>query len=206
MNNLMTKKKIKTRNSIIDSAGETFKRLGFKKTTLNKIAKAAGKGKSSIYYYFSSKDDIFKSVVLKEAVIYRKKVIEAIKKNDSPKDKLKAYILVRMQTNNVLSNFHKAINDPKYRYLEFVDRLKTLYDKEEVNLFGNILIAGCESGFFDIYNIKHASVGIVTAMRGIESTLLINPDDPHIDNKIENILNIVLYGIVRREIQEKISA
>ncbi len=195
---MLTKKKLQIRNSIIDSAGETFKTLGYKNATLTKIAEAAGKGKSSIYYYFDSKDSIFQSVVLKEAGIYRRKVIETIEKNNSPIEKLKAYILVRMQTTNILSNFHSAINDPSFRYIDFVVRLKAIYDKEEVHLFSNILKSGCDSGFFDIYDIKHAALGIVTAMRGIETTLLINPNDPDLEKKIENILNIILYGIVKR--------
>jgi AcrR family transcriptional regulator len=195
----LSEKKMQVRDDIISAAGKTFKKFGFKKTTMNKIAKETGKGKSSIYYYFESKDDIFKAVVLTEAAKYRKMVIQAIERNETPYEKLKAYILVRMQTDGVLSNFHKALNDPEIRYITFVDRLKKLYDKEEVRLFSNILEAGCKSGFFEIYSIPHASVGIVTAMRGIENTILLNPKDPNIEKKIEDILNIVLYGIVKRK-------
>ena len=52
---------------ILNSAKTIFARYGFKKTTMDEIAQAARKGKSSIYHYFKSKEDIFKAIVEKEA-------------------------------------------------------------------------------------------------------------------------------------------
>jgi AcrR family transcriptional regulator len=43
------------RNTIICKAGELFSRYGYKKTTMDDIADALQKGKSSIYYYFQNK-------------------------------------------------------------------------------------------------------------------------------------------------------
>ena len=73
---MTTKQRIK-RNHIVSVARDVFKNYGYKKTTMNDVAKAAGKGKSSIYYYFDSKDAIFKSVILSEARIYRNTVLES---------------------------------------------------------------------------------------------------------------------------------
>ncbi|HNX67284.1 MAG TPA: helix-turn-helix domain-containing protein, partial [Bacteroidales bacterium] len=52
---------------IVEIAREIFTRFGFKKTTMEEIAVASRKGKSSIYYYFTSKEDVFKAVVEREA-------------------------------------------------------------------------------------------------------------------------------------------
>jgi AcrR family transcriptional regulator len=43
------------RRKVIVTAGKIFSRYGFKKTTMDEIAKALKMGKSSIYYYFESK-------------------------------------------------------------------------------------------------------------------------------------------------------
>jgi len=188
----------KKKEFIVSAARDVFKNFGYKKTTMNDVAKAAGKGKSSIYYYFESKDDIFKTVILSEAIIYRDKVLGSISNSDDPHEKLKRYIMIRLQTDRILSNFHRAINDPDLRHIRFVKKLKDLYDREEFSIFRGILEDGVKKGHFEVYDFRHAAVGIVTAMRGIESTLLLNPDDPHLEAKVENILNIVLYGIVKR--------
>ena len=52
-------KKNKNRDAIIETARQVFKKYGYDKTLMEHIAKAAGKGKSSIYYYFKSKEQIF---------------------------------------------------------------------------------------------------------------------------------------------------
>jgi AcrR family transcriptional regulator len=195
---MLTEKQRTKRDQIIEAARSVFKNFGYRKTTMNDVADAAGKGKSSIYYYFESKDDIFNAVIFYEARIYRKQVLEAIRKTDNPLDKLKSYIMIRLQTDRFLSNFHRALNDLDMRHIKYVRRLKDLYDREEFRIFSDILKFGEQKKFFKVYDIKHAAVGIVTAMRGIESTVLLNPEDPHLNEKIDNIINIVLYGIVKR--------
>jgi len=195
---MLSEKQRNKRNKIIESARIVFRKFGYKKTTMNDVAQASGKGKSSIYYYFESKDEIFNAVILSEARIYRKNVLEAINNTDNPLEKLKRYIMIRLQTDKILYNFHNALNDPDLRHIKFVHRLKTLYDKEEYGIFSEILKYGDKKKFFKVYDFKHAAVGIVAAMRGIESTLLLNTNDPQINEKVENIINIVLYGIVKR--------
>ena len=195
---IISKKHRAKRDHIVSVARDVFKKFGYKKTTMNDVAKAAGKGKSSIYYYFESKNAIFKNVILSEAIIYRNKVLDSISNADNPLEKLKSYIMIRLQTDRILSNFHRAINDPYLKHIKFVKKLKDLYDREEFSIFRSILEDGENKAYFEVYNIRHAAVGIVNAMRGIESTLLLNPEDPQLEAKVENILNIVLYGIVKR--------
>ena len=65
------------RKKIIKTAGQIFSRYGFKKTTMEEIAKALKIGKSSIYYYYQSKEEIFEAVVLNEANILRNELTTA---------------------------------------------------------------------------------------------------------------------------------
>ena len=90
------------RKKIIISAGQIFSRYGFRKTTMDELAKALKMGKSSIYYYFKSKEEIFEAVILSEANMLRNELTKAIKSVDSPIDKVKNYVFVRMKT---LKNF-----------------------------------------------------------------------------------------------------
>jgi AcrR family transcriptional regulator len=183
---------------IILEARKVFDLLGFKKTTMDDIALAIKKRKSSIYYYFKSKEDIFQLVVLEEAKVFRRNIIDAINKEANPKDKLKAYVITRMNIIDTLGNFNKALKDKRLMHLDFVVRLKALYDKEEIRLFKNILIEGVHSGYFKIYDIDLAAIAFVTAMRGMENTFLLNKEDPLLAKRIDAIINIILYGIVKR--------
>ena len=49
-------KKNRNRDAIIKAARQVFNKYGYEKTRMEHIAKAFGKGKSSIYYYFESKE------------------------------------------------------------------------------------------------------------------------------------------------------
>ncbi len=62
-------KKDLNRENILKIAREIFSKYGFKKTTLDDIANAVRKGKSSLYYYFESKEDLFQAVIMKEVDI-----------------------------------------------------------------------------------------------------------------------------------------
>ena len=52
--------KDEVKDTIVGVARNIFSRFGFKKTTMDEIAIAARKGKSSIYYYFTSKEEIIR--------------------------------------------------------------------------------------------------------------------------------------------------
>jgi AcrR family transcriptional regulator len=53
------KKKQQTRKAIIDAAIKLFTSNGFEQTSMDELARAAGIGKSTIYGYFNTKEEIF---------------------------------------------------------------------------------------------------------------------------------------------------
>jgi len=61
----IVKKQKSIQHRIVHTASQVFSRFGFKKATMEDIANAVGMGKSSIYYYFKSKEEIFEAVVKK---------------------------------------------------------------------------------------------------------------------------------------------
>lgn len=193
----MTKKAI-LKQEIIAVAGKIFDTFGYRKATMDDIADGIKKRKSSIYYYFKSKEEIFQSVVLQEATVFRRTIIDAIKEEKNPHDKLKTYVITRMNIIDGLGNFNTALQDKRLMHIDFVVRLKKLYDKEEIRLFKNILNEGVNKNYFQIYDIDLAATAFITAMRGMENTILQNKDAPDIDKQIEGIIDIFFYGIVKR--------
>ena len=76
--------KDEVKDAIVNVARHIFSRFGFRKTTMDEIAIASRKGKSSIYYYFASKEEIFKAVVEKDASIMKDELIKAHGEAESP--------------------------------------------------------------------------------------------------------------------------
>ncbi len=112
------------RRKVILTAGQIFSRYGFRKTTMDEIARALKMGKSSIYYYFNSKEEIFEAVVRNEANVLRNELTTAIKSMESPVDKMRKYVFVRMKAFEKLSNYYNAIFDKNLDHFDFIEHVR----------------------------------------------------------------------------------
>lgn len=90
-------KEEQTRNEIISASGELFQRYGIDKTTMDDIAGAVGKGKSTLYYYYKSKEEVFYAVVNKEKDEIMKSINDAIKDIESPSEQLKEFFITHFK-------------------------------------------------------------------------------------------------------------
>ena len=85
---MKTNKEQIIRETIIESASVLFKKWGLKKTSMEDIAKSAGKGKSTIYYYYPNKEEIFLIVMERLAKGIVKNSKEVINQEKKAEDKL----------------------------------------------------------------------------------------------------------------------
>ncbi len=70
-NSSLTPSQDANRTAILDASRDLFARFGYKKTTMEDIAMALRKGKSSLYYYFKNKEEIFQAVIeLESELLY----------------------------------------------------------------------------------------------------------------------------------------
>lgn len=148
------------RKKIIVTAGQIFSRYGFRKTTMEEISKALKMGKSSIYYYFPSKEEIFKAIVLNEANILRNELTKAIKSVPSPIEKMRNYVFVRMKTFEKLSNYYNAIFDKNLDHFDFVETIRANYDREELAILRLILYDGTRKKVFSVTNSEFTALAI----------------------------------------------
>ena len=194
----MVVQKDEIRSRIISVAAKIFTRFGYKKTTMEEIAMATRKGKSSIYYYFGSKEDIFRAVVEKEAEELKLELSEAVAEVEDPVDQLKTYLLFRMHKLKTLTNFYAALKSDYLTHLEFIENIRKQYDRDEINLVKNILRTGMERNEFVIDDPELAAVAIVTAMKGLEIPLFIRKEHGNIEDRLDNLIKFLFYGLVRR--------
>jgi AcrR family transcriptional regulator len=196
----IVKKQKAIRNKIVSISSGVFSKFGFKKATMEDIALASGMGKSSIYYYFKSKEEIFEAVVQKEAhelsIELEKRVIKV---NDNPKEKLRNYVLIRMKYLKEMVNFYETLKNDYFRNLTFTERIRKKYDKEEQQIIKKILEEGVNQGIFKVRNTKFAAIALVTFLKGLESSLIID-EDINLENLeviLDEILQIIFYGMVK---------
>ena len=184
------------RIKIVITAGQIFSRFGFKKTTMEEVAKALKMGKSSIYYYFNSKEEIFEAVVLQEANTLRNELTKAIKSVESPLGKMEKYVFVRMKAFEKLSNYYNAIFDKNLDHFEFIEKIREKYDREELAILRLILYDGARKKVFNVKNSEYTALAIQTTLKGLEVPLFWKKREVNIDQRLKAILDVLFYGIV----------
>jgi AcrR family transcriptional regulator len=194
----MIAQKDEARAKIIEIARDIFTHFGFKKTTMEEIAIASRKGKSSIYYYFNSKEDVFKAVVEREAEEMREEIRVKVLNVEDPIERLKAYISFRMKKLKELSNYYAALKSEYLSHLEFVEKIRKNYDQDEIRIIKQILDDGVKNEQFVVADTTLSSVAIVTAMKGLEVPLFLSKEKSNMESRIDNLINFLFYGIVKR--------
>ena len=114
-----------TRNKIVSVADRLFGRFGFQKTSMDEIAKIARKAKGSLYYHFSSKEDLFREVVQKEINEIKVKLAAVVNNSElSAEGKLKKYLLLRLDGMLDATNYHETLNLVEIDHFEFMDDIR----------------------------------------------------------------------------------
>jgi AcrR family transcriptional regulator len=186
------------RLKIIITASKIFSHYGFKKTTMDEISRALKKGKSSIYYYFGSKEEIFEAVVLYEANQLRTQLRAAMKEVDSPPDKLRNYIFVRMRAFEKLSNYYNAVFDKNLDHYEFIEKIRSRYDREELAILRLLVFIGNRRGIFEVRDSEYTAMAIQTMLKGMEVPLFWRKREIDINSRLNAILSLIFDGINKR--------
>lgn len=187
------------RENIISVATQVFSRYGFKKTSMDDIARALRMGKSSIYYYFKGKEEIFQAVVDREADMLRLKVKEILESTIDATEKLRKYVKLRMDLVKQLSNYMEILKNDDLMNLELTERIRKKYDDEEITIIRQILEEGNNRGLFKVKDLNLSALAIVTAMKGLEVPLVASTMGvDSLNIVIDDMLDILFYGIVKR--------
>jgi AcrR family transcriptional regulator len=165
---------------------------------MDEIARELKMGKSSIYYYFESKEEIFEAVVLYEANILRNELTAAIKSGDSPIDKVRNYVFVRMKTFEKLSNYYNAIFDKNLNHFDFIEKIRSRYDREELAILRLLLWHGTRKNVFNVANSEYTALAIQTTLKGLEVPLFWMKKEVNIGNRLDAILDVLFNGILKK--------
>ena len=199
-NNSFTPAQDGIRNAIMDASRDLFARFGYKKTTMEDIALALRKGKSSLYYYFKNKDEIFQAVIALESDMLYGRLNEVVNSKVDTATKLKNYVFVRMDTVRSLSNYQRVIKEDLYGGgYDFLLPVRQKSELLEEEYLKQILDEGVNEGVFHVVNTRTGAIGIAMALKGLEIPLF--RGDENIEDfklQLENILNILFFGVMKR--------
>lgn len=167
------------RETILKAAAQRFAKYGFYKTTIEEIASDLHKVKSSLYYYFSTKEELFKAVI--EYVL--KKLWASIESNvnaaKTQKEKLTALIVSHLQAFGKITEGYVSVLDLYFSEHAIVREVRKMYDEKEIMTITEIIKTGNKTKEFNVKDIANTATVIMTAIKGAEQEYV---EKKHIKN------------------------
>lgn len=190
----LTKEQILQRqNEIASIALSFFNKKGFQKTSMREIAEAAGMGKSSLYDFFTAKDEIVVFIVEEKMKNLLQDTRNIITLNLSPTSCLKKLMemnLTYTKENNRLLLWVKS--EERFLVAAYQKRLKKLhYDYQD--MFQSVIERGISDGFFRNTDSSLATRLLINSMLSIVYTT--RPSNSP-EDMLNMTLDIFLHGII----------
>lgn len=153
------------REEILSGARDLFERFGFKKTTMEDIARQVGKSKSALYYYYKTKEEIFEAVILRDIATTEALVAEAVKKEESASSKFRVLFTTLLegvkQKSNQFSVFKSELHETHFLFDSIVKK-RDLYIEEMIK---DILILGISQR--EVKMLNNAEMSLWATMTNI---------------------------------------
>lgn len=203
---MLTKEEI-IREEVITTAQRLFQRYGFSKTTMEDIAKAMGRGKSTLYYYYKSKDDIFKDVIIQETNEVMNAVLDVCEKEGTAQEKLFNYISTLLNTIRTKVSLYEVM---KKEFMEegsacmhqpSLNEALLRFDEKQKSLLKSILLFGVQNKDFSeriIDDIELIAEVINISLGGFILDFTLLPKKTPFDfkeEKVKTMINVLVHGL-----------
>ncbi|HLA96462.1 MAG TPA: TetR/AcrR family transcriptional regulator [Pyrinomonadaceae bacterium] len=191
-----------TRDSILDATDRLLANSGYKRMTIDDLAREVGIGKGSIYLHFESKEEI--------ALSHIDRIIERLKKSlfEISESKAKAAVRLRsMIVERVLVRFDsvqhytQSLNELLAQLRPRLLERRKRYFEEEAQIFSRVLREGKEQGHFAIAD------PLDTARTLLDATNALLPyslsayelgERQIVEKKANSVADLILNGLLKR--------
>lgn len=182
----------KTKRKIFETSMKLFAEKGYDATSIEEITATVGVAKGTLYYHFSSKEEIFNFLVEEGIKLLKNSIAIKTDKLENSLDKLRAIVLIQIKILVKYENFITIIlsqiwgNDPRsqmcrkyvFEYIQMIEEIvKQGIQKGEIIEGDSNVIASGIFGFTCsslIYKMRHNNEPIDVAVldREIENSFI----------------------------------
>ena len=158
----------KTERTFVDVARQLFAKNGLEGTTMNDIAVASGKGRRTLYTYFSKKVDIYSAVIESELERLSEKLDEVAARKIRPQDKIIELIYTHLSTIRETVVRNGNLRAEFFRNIWMVEKVRKKFDADEIAIFRKVYESGNLYGEFDIENVDLVAEITHYCIKGLE--------------------------------------
>jgi AcrR family transcriptional regulator len=192
-----------TRDVILDAMERLLARYGYKKTTMDDVAREAGIGKGTIYLHFPSKEEVALSSIdrVVERVQERLRALAAssLSAEDRLREMLAARVLMRFDSVQAYSQgLDDLFESLRPAYMARRDR----YFEAETEIFARVLAEGRRQKLFAFSDANGTAHTLLLATNALLPYSL-SPGElgerAEIEKKVARLSSLLLYGLLRRD-------
>lgn len=160
------------KNQILAAAKQVFGRFGFAKTTLDDVANAVGMKKASLYYYYNSKEELFKDAIKSETDELINELDKKVFENKNVEERLTSFIKIRLDYLQKLINLHNLTINSILEFRPISELLYREFFDKQIQIVIKIISDGIKHE--ELKNVvpeRTASI-ILTAIESITTKVL----------------------------------
>lgn len=189
----------KTRQILVDVARQLFAKNGIERTTMNDIAVASGKGRRTLYTYFSRKEDIYLAVIESELERLSDKLDEVAAMKMRPQEKIIELIYTHLSQIRETVVRNGNLRAEFFRNIWTVEQVRKKFDADEIALFRKVYAEGKADGEFDIDNIEMVADITHYCIKGLEVPYIYGRIGKGMtDGSSRPLVAKVVYGALRK--------
>lgn len=186
------------KKKIVEASKSLFQKKGYHKVTMDDIAKAAGKGRSTLYYYFNNKHAVFNEVATSEYMMILSPAFKVVKEENTITENLMAYIQTKLGSiMNTVINYNQMILDIRDD-IDFTIKVFKKVRNSEVELFKTMLTWGMnkkEIATITDEDVDFLSLALVTGTSSLEQELLLYGSINDMHSRSEWLVNLLIKGL-----------
>jgi AcrR family transcriptional regulator len=188
------------RAQVLEAARQLFQQYGLQKVTMEDVARAIGKGKSTLYYYYKSKEEIFDAVVDHEIRDVQNQLRRALEQADTAAAKLETFVLTKLRVLRKKAALYTLLHQEITRryVLEFTERTRQNYQQAEVDMVKGILQLGVDNQEFTALanqDLEQVASVLASSVLGIEQHALLEAQYDKAEESIQLLSSILVRGL-----------
>ena len=190
-----------TRDAILDATDELLTRFGYKKMTIDDLAREVGIGKGTVYLHFPSKEEIALSHVDRIIERLKARLWDTAGSSLAPEIKIKKMLIERvMYRFDAVQHYTMSLNEMMAQIRPRLLERRQRYFEEEAVAFATIISQGKESGVFSGNPEDTARLLLIATNSLLPYSLSTNElgSRDEILNKTERLADLLLKGIIKR--------
>jgi len=134
---------VDNRELILDAAAELLRQVGYKRMTIEDLAKHAGLGKGTVYLYFESKQEVALSFIDRQNARLQARLREVLRSHGSAGDRLRTMLVERVMFRfQCVQGHQEGIDDLLIGLRPQLFQRRTKYFTAEARIFAEVLIEG----------------------------------------------------------------